>query len=30
MWIFEILGGIFILLFLAAAMSGIEGANARE
>jgi hypothetical protein len=30
MWVFEILGGIFVLLFLAAAMSGIEGAKGRE
>jgi hypothetical protein len=29
MLIFEIIGGIFILLFLAAAMTGIEGAEHR-
>jgi hypothetical protein len=26
---FEIIGGIFVLLFLAAAMTGIEGAGGR-
>ena len=29
MLVFEIIGGIFILLFLAAAMTGIEGAEGR-
>ena len=29
MLIFEIIGGIFILLFLAAAMTGIEGTEHR-
>ena len=29
MLVFQIVGGIFILLFLAAAMSGIEGAHGR-
>jgi hypothetical protein len=27
MLVFEIFGGVFVLLFLAAAMSGIEGAE---
>ena len=29
MLVFEIIGGIFVLLFLAAAMTGIEGAEGR-
>jgi hypothetical protein len=29
MIVFEIIGGIFVLLFLAAAMTGIEGAEGR-
>ena len=29
MLVFQIVGGIFILLFLAAAMPGIEGAHGR-
>jgi hypothetical protein len=29
MLVFEIIGGIFVLLFLAAAMTGIEGADGR-
>ena len=27
---FQIIGGIFVLLFLAAAMTGIEGAHGRD
>jgi hypothetical protein len=27
---FQIIGGIFVLLFFAAAMSGIEGAHGRD
>ena len=27
---FQIVGGIFVLLFLAAAMTGIEGAHGRD
>jgi hypothetical protein len=30
MMAFQIIGGIFVLLFLAAAMTGIEGAQGRE
>ncbi len=30
MVVFEIVGGIFLVLFLAAAMTGIEGAQGRE
>jgi hypothetical protein len=30
MLIFEIIGGIFVLLFLAGAMTGIEGAEGRR
>ncbi len=29
MIVFEIIGGVFVLLFLAAAMTGIEGAEDR-
>jgi hypothetical protein len=29
MIVFEIIGGVFVLLFLAAAMTGIEGADGR-
>jgi hypothetical protein len=29
MIVFEIIGGVFVLLFLAAAMTGIEGAEGR-
>jgi hypothetical protein len=30
MLVFEIIGGIFVLLFLAAAMNGIEGTEDRH
>lgn len=30
MMAFQIIGGIFVLLFLAAAMTGIEGAHGQE
>jgi hypothetical protein len=29
MIVFEIIGGVFVLLFLAAAMTGIEGSEGR-